>query len=459
MASALHEEKLNVKTFGLRFDYSPPAWGPMPADSSPTSFADWQALALQDPQRAAREFSTRLERLSPAQRKAMFAWTLDDAQIAAGIARVAGTIAPFAGVPYVVKDLFATGVRPIRAGSRFPEGVLPSPSRESKFPHVLRGFGAVLAGATQLHEFAYGLTGENPHYGHCEHPRFIGRTAGGSSSGSAAAVAAGIVPLALGTDTAGSIRVPAAFCGLFGFRTRPQDPLLENGFPLAPSFDTAGWFTRTSRDLLTVNRFLVGRPHERKREPRGCFLDFKALGQTADLDVAAGFRAAAERIANPAEPEARDQLVRSFEGAADAYVTLSSREAAEVHAKWLDVHRELYDPAVWARIDRGRHWSTAELDTASARKAALLLTWQSYFLTYDFLVLPATPFPALALSDCTQANRERLLALTAPASLAGLPVLSIPVALPSGLTTGLQVIVAEPQSATVAWALSRFDEM
>ena len=101
-----------------------------------------------------------------------------------------------------------------------------------------------------LFEFAWGLTGENAHFGDCEHPRFPGRTSGGSSSGSAEAVAAEIVPLAIGTDTGGSIRVPAAFCGIFGYRGVPGEPWITDAVQLAPSFDTAGWFTRSGADMM-----------------------------------------------------------------------------------------------------------------------------------------------------------------------------------------------------------------
>jgi amidase/aspartyl-tRNA(Asn)/glutamyl-tRNA(Gln) amidotransferase subunit A len=320
---------------------------------------------------------------------------------------------------------------------------------------MLRGFGAVMAGRTQLHEFAYGLTGENPHYGDCDHPYFPGRTAGGSSSGSAAAVAAGIVPLGIGTDTGGSIRVPAAFCGLFGFRVTPGNALIEDAFPLAPSFDTAGWFTRFPEDLLVAQRFFVGKPLAAEREPRGCFLNFAALGHVADEDVAASIERLGQVFAPSADAETQGQLQRAFTGAAEAYAVLQSVEAYAVHANWLDTYRALYDPGVWSRLDRGRHRTPEEIDSAQARTLALRSVWQSYFLTYDYLVMPATPFPALTKAQCIQENRERLLALTAPASLGGLPVLSIPVALPSGMSSGLQIIVNNPLSPVIPWILKR----
>jgi len=423
---------------------------------SAISMAEWQALAAGDPASAAREIARRLRAILPdEQQRAVFAALTPQAEMAATFARVAGTIAPLAGVPYVLKDLFFTAGQPLQAGSKFPPGILPIRPRDSKLPHSLRGLGTILAAKTHLHEFAYGLTGENPHHGDCEHPRFPGRTSGGSSSGSAAAVAAGIVPLAIGTDTGGSIRVPAAFCGLYGLRLTPKDTYIEDAFPLAPSFDTAGWLTRNPADLQLVNRYLLGKPPVIEREPRGAFLDFSALGQTADAEVAKALCAAAVKYAPPADAATQSALANAFQGAADAYAVLQSTEAYGVHAEWLDKHREFYGPDVWARIDRGRHWSPSKLNESHAKWDAVRATWQEFFLTHDFLVMPATPFPALTKAACTLDNRNRLLALTTPASLGGLAVLTIPVTLPDGMSSGLQIIATSPQAPAISWALKK----
>jgi len=421
--------------------------------SAAISLPEWQAFSAKDPTGAARELTRRMQtQLSEPQQRAVFAWMQTERELATTFERFAGTLAPLAGAPYALKDLFQVSPLTLRAGSRFPAGVLPKKERDGKFPHVLRGVGAVLAAKTQLHEFAYGLTGENPHYGDCEHPNYPECTSGGSSSGSAVVVAAGIVPFATGTDTGGSIRVPAAFCGLFGMRTSSQHPWMEDAFPLAPSFDTAGWFTGNAQDMQTMHHYLLSAT-KTERELRGCFMDFAALGQTADADVADAYRTAATTYAPAADKANAEHLRNGLTHAAETYAVLQSTEAFQVHADWLDRYRENYSPAVWERLDRGRHWTTEQLDTAHARHAAIKLLWTNYFLTYDFLILPATPFPALRKSECTQANRDRLLTLNAPASLGGLPVLSIPINLPSGLTSGLQIIVNSNQSPVIPWAL------
>ncbi len=422
----------------------------------PLNLSEWQSLSSQNPTRAGRELFQRLQSaVSPAQSRAIFTETATEAQLIAQFERVANTIAPLAGVPYALKDIFFTANDPLRAGSNFPPGILPVQTRDSKLPHALRGFGMVMAGKTHLFEFAYGLTGENEFSGHCEHPLYPDRTSGGSSSGSAAAVAAGIVPFAVGTDTGGSIRVPAAFCGLYGFRTNAHHSMIADAFPLAPSFDTAGWFARTGQDILTAHRYLIGRTTLPERTPRGCFLDFEALSHPADEDVAQAYRATAEKWAFRADPQTSRDLTTAFAGAEESYAVLQSIEAYQVHQPWLDAHRDYYSQTVWSRIDRGRRWAPEQQQKAAAQRTLLQHVWTRFFKTYDFLVLPIAPFPALRKTDCTDENRRRLLQLTTPVSLAGLATVVLPITLPSGLTTGLQIVLSDPLSSVIPWILKR----
>jgi amidase/aspartyl-tRNA(Asn)/glutamyl-tRNA(Gln) amidotransferase subunit A len=339
---------------------------------------------------------------------------------------------------------------PTFAGSSFLPEVRPAPALDSQIVRDLRAAGAVLAGKTHLFEFAWGLTGENAHYGDCEHPRFPGRTSGGSSSGSAAAVAADIVPFAIGTDTGGSIRVPAAFCGLYGYRGVPHAPWISDAVPLAPDFDTVGWFTSSSQDMRSALAALVG-PRAGGQVPRGCYLDMPGL----DPDVAAACAAAAANLAPPADAAARGELLLRFAPAAEVYGVLAGTQTWKIHKKWADRNRGRYGPLVRDRLDRAREISLAQVAAVEPSHAAIRLVWAEFFRTHDFLVMAASPFPAVTKADCTQANRLRMLGLTAPASLGGWPVLTIPVALASGMSTGLQIVVNDPQSPVLPWALGR----
>ena len=412
------------------------------------TFADWRQLS---PAEAARTLRLRAStRMAAVQQRAAIACLASKEELAALFAAVPRR-GPLGGVPFFAKDLFDAAGMPTLAGSTFLPEVRPTPLRDGAFVSAMRTAGAVLAGKTHLHEFAYGITGENPHYGDCEHPRFPGRTTGGSSSGSAAVVAAGIVPLALASDTGGSVRVPAAFCGLFGFRLTPHDDWIRDAFPLAPSMDTAGWFTANAADMRETLGALVGL-RTSQRAPRGCYLEMPGL----DADVATACRVAAEKLCAPAEAAVRGDLLQGFARSLDIYNSLVAPEAWEVHKAWAARHRERYDPAVWQRLNRVHTLTAEQTDAARMGLTVLRLLWTKYFLTYDFLVLPATPCPALTKAECNLENRGRLLALTTPVSLAGLPVLTVPLALPSGLTTGLQIVVNHPQSPVVHWALEQF---
>lgn len=420
------------------------------------SIADWRVLGRRDPHAAAAEWRHRLRtRLPEAQRRAVWATEADEETVAAAIEAGSGRGArandALAGVPFAVKDLYDVAGWPTRAGSRFlaeERGLAP---QDSALVAALRAAGAVPVGKTHLHEFAYGVTGENPHYGDCEHPAFPGRTTGGSSSGSAAAVASGIVPFALGTDTGGSVRVPAAFCGLYGLRLTPDHPWIRDAFPLAPCCDTPGWFTRDATDMRLLNAALIGARTigRTSRTPRGCYLDFGRL----ERETAAACRTKAERWAPTAEPDTAERLRAAFSETMEAYLVLTGAEAAEHHAPWLERHKTEYSDTVWQRLDRGRRRTTDEQLRAQVRRRAVSDTLKAYFLTFDFLVLPAVPCPALTKTECDQEHRERILELNAPASLSGLPVLTLPVPLASGLTAGLQIVVPYAESPVVDWIL------
>lgn len=413
----------------------------------PLPFATWQALS---PEQCASEVASRLTQLPTSLRTAALAWQRPPGELIAELVTGAG---PLRGLPYFAKDLFDVAGAPTRAGSAFLAEIRPTPG-DSVLIRQLRALGAAVAGKTHMVEFAAGLTGENRTYGDCPHPRFADRLSGGSSSGSAALVAAGVVPFALGSDTGGSVRVPAAFCGVYGFRLTPRDEFVRDAFPLSPTCDTTGWFASAPQDLATLNRALLGTPEFASRSPRGVFLTARDLVAYADPTVHEHCQSAAANFASPADETTRSALLRAWSSAIDAYTTLVTHEAFKIHEPWLEVHRGRYDPGIWQRFVNAGRATPVQLDDARAVFATVRESFATLFRDYDFLVLPSAPVPALTKAQCTLETRRAILACTTPASLAGLPTLTLPVPLPGGLTAGLQVIAPRTSSPVFEWLLS-----
>ncbi len=428
------------------------------------TFTDWQSLAPED---AARLVHQRVAALPPAQQRAALAWLAPEPRLAAELSASTSSspfYGPLRGVPFAAKDIFDAAGLPTFAGSAFlpevREGHVPADGSGSPTPvapadgafiAAVRAAGGALAAKAHMHEFAYGITGENPHHGDCELPGHPGRTTGGSSSGSALLVKAGVIPLALGTDTGGSIRVPAAFCGLYGFRLTPHHPWIADGFPLAESFDTPGFITANAPDLrATLDALVPAPPPDHKsliishkssesRSLRGAWLALPGL----DPAVQRAFVDAASRLADPLPASTAAALLPLFAPAAELYAILGGAETWRIHAPFYERFRDRYDPNVRARIDRARTLAPADIARAQANRDAITAAWAALFRDYDYLVLPSTPCPAPAKADCTLETRNRILACTVPASMASLPVLALPIALPDtgGLTTGLQIVV------------------
>jgi amidase/aspartyl-tRNA(Asn)/glutamyl-tRNA(Gln) amidotransferase subunit A len=425
------------------------------------TFADWQSLS---PAAAARLVHQRVAALPPAQQRAALAWLAPEPQLAAELASSSppSPSRPLRGLPFAAKDLFDAAGLPTFAGSTFlPEvrhpatnGLAPA---DGDFIRDVRAAGASLAAKAHMHEFAYGITGENPHYGDCEVPGHPGRSTGGSSSGSALLVKAGVVPIALGTDTGGSIRVPAAFCGLYGFRLTPRHPWIADGVALAESLDTPGFFTTHASDLRTLLDALVPEspPNHKSgasRPFRGAYLALPGL----DPLVERAFLAAAPRLAEPLPESTAAELRALFAPAAELYAILGGAETWRLHAPFYERYRDRYDPNVRARIDRARTLTAADIVRAQANRDAITAAWACLFSEYDYLVLPGSPCPAISKAECTVEMRSRILGLTVPASMASLPVLALPVPLrdTGGLTTALQVVVPTIHSPAIRHALA-----
>lgn len=413
--------------------------GKMPA---PLPLSAWRSLT---PDAAAAEVRRRLASLPAPLRAAAVAWEPAPDALAEAFARASA--GPLRGLPYFQKDLFDVAGAPTRAGSAFLHTVRPVPG-DSALVRRFRDLGAVLAGKTHLVEFAAGLTGENRTYGDCPHPHFPDRLSGGSSSGSAALVAAGVVPFATGTDTGGSVRVPAAFCGLFGYRGTPGHPWIRDAFPLSPSCDTAGWFARTAEDLRVLNAALLGQATS-AAAPGGRIVPVDLMPAGFRDGVAEAYGAQAARYGPAVSGVFAAELPGLLQDSFEAYGTIVMREANAIHRDWLGPQHGSYDPAIWQRISDAAGFPPERIARADAVRQRIRGAFEIYFSEHDYLVLPCAPCAAPRKADCTPELRRAILTLTALASLGGRPVLTVPFPLPSGLTGGWQVILREENPALI----------
>ena len=400
------------------------------------------------------------------QRARMRAQALDDA-------RARGKQAPLlAGVPFAVKNLFDITGLPTLAGSKINRDAPPA-KRDATLIERLEAAGAVLVGALNMGEFAYDFTGENVHDGPSRNPHDLNRMTGGSSGGSAAAVAGGLAPLALGSDTNGSIRVPASLCGLFGLKPTYGRISRAGVFPFVASLDHVGPLARSARDLAlaydAMQGYDAGDPAcaERAAEPVAPLLDRGAEGLR--IAVAGGYfkcrtaeavyaidRVAAALGAN------RDIEIPQPERARSAAFIITASEAASLHLDRLRTGAKEFDPAVRDRLIAG-----AMLPASLVMKAQKFRRWYrgemlKLFAEVDAILAPATPCTApligqqtVKLGDDELPVRANLGIYTQPISFIGLPVVAVPVPLVP-LPIAVQVIAApwrEDVALRIAYAL------
>ncbi len=354
---------------------------------------------------------------------------------------------PLHGIPVAIKDLFDVAGHVTTAGSH--PGFHPPPAtRDSEVVERLRAAGAVLLGKTALHEWAFGVSTNNPHFGPTRNPHDPARIPGGSSGGSAAALAAGLTVLALGTDTGGSIRIPAALCGVVGLKPTYGLVSLRGVIPLSRSLDHAGPMANSVEDAFLLleaisdfRRSVAPRP--KILLPRSFFFD-DVEPRIVDL-----VREAASRLGTPREVDAADVA-----GTWDANTTILCCEAAAFHEQRLKEHPEWFGGVLAKRLSLGFEYRG--VDYVRARDAQR--DWRDSLtqLLGDDAVLaaPTTPIPATAIGDREGADPRVLTRLTAPFNLAGVPVLSLPIGKVDGLPVGMQ-LVAAPGRESLLWEAAR----
>ena len=360
--------------------------------------------------------------------------------------RVAGRAGgPLSGLDFAVKDLFDVAGEPTGGGNPDWGRTNPVPERHAALVDRLLHAGATLAGKTITDEVSLGILGENAFYGTPRNAAAPGFVPGGSSSGSAAAVAAGLVDFALGTDTGGSVRVPASFCGLYGLRPTHGRIDLTGMMPQAPSFDTAGWFARDAATLLRICEAVLGEAGPRSAPATAGRLvvarDAFAFAEPAVAAALGPLRARLARIAGTIDETSVAPPGLSVW--ARAQRTLQMPEALATFRAWI----ESTNPRLCMRV--ARMLVTAEAVTAAERQWAALMRDEVRGRLRDLLspdgilCLPTTPFPApprgLPLSRQNEIGL-RIASLTAVAGLSGLPQLSVPGARADGRPVGLSLV-------------------
>ena len=392
-----------------------------------------------------------------------------DRQLAAGIDP--GTLA---GVPFAVKNLFDIAGLPTLAGSLI-NATHPAAPHDAVLIRRLEAAGAVLLGALNMGEYAYDFTGENAHYGPSRNPHDLARMSGGSSGGSGTAVAAGLVPIALGSDTNGSIRVPASLCGLFGLKPTYGRLPRTGSFPFADSLDHLGPLARTVTDLaLTYDAMQGADPRDpacAQRIAEPCLAELPKGAAGLRIGVLGGYfhqhgeaaaQAAVTRVAE-ALGATRQIVWPEVERARAAAYLITAAEGGALHRERLQMQAADFDPAV-----RDRLLAANLIPAAWVVQAQKLRRWfhqrvLKSFCEVDVVLAPATPVSAPHLGQRTmQLNgvelpiRANLGLYTQPVSCIGLPVVAVPAAAAGELPIGVQVIAApwrEDHALRVAAAL------
>ena len=366
--------------------------------------------------------------------------------------RIAGAPdGPLAGLTFAAKDLFDVAGYPTGGGNPDWARTHPIPTRHAWAVQRLLDAGATLIGKTVTDEVSLGILGENPFDGTPLNPAAPDRVPGGSSSGSASAVAQGLCDAALGTDTGGSVRVPASFCGLYGIRPTHGRLDLTGMMPQAPSSDTTGWFARDAQTFARISEAMLGESIAASL-PKRLVVAVDAFGLT-DAETAAALQPMVHKLSALIGDAREDVLAPpGLSTWSRAQRTLQPYEAWLTFKDWLDrdnprlafnVARGLAQSSAISESDR--HWAALIRDEARARLAWLLAPG-------TIACMPTTPFPAplnglpLATLDPL---RARMNCLTAHGGLTGVPQVNLPGASVNGVPVGLSILGARGSDAAL----------
>ena len=349
---------------------------------------------------------------------------------------------PLAGLAFGAKDVFHIAGTPTGFGHPTWLATHEPPQETATAVTRLLDAGADLAGKTHTDEMAYSLTGENVHYGTPVNARAPDRIPGGSSNGSAAAVTAGLVDFAIGTDCGGSVRLPASYCGIFGMRPTVDRVPLDGVIPFGPPFDVAGWFARDAGVLEKVGRALLA--DDSKPEPPRRLLRATDAFAMVDKAVAGALERAVERVA--ALVDTVEDVTVAPEGLEAWFDTFRVLQAASIwanHGTWIRETRPEFGPGVRERFEWAEALDDGAVAAAKPRYAAIRARIDELLGPGDLLCLPTSPRVAplknTPVDDIEIRYRHQAMHLLCIAGLGGLPQLSLPMAELEGLPLGLSL--------------------
>ena len=351
---------------------------------------------------------------------------------------------PLAGLTFAAKDIFDVTGYVTGGGNPDWKATHAAATRTAWAVQVLVAAGATMVGKTLTDEITRGILGENPHYGTPINPRAPGRVPGGSSSGSAAAVAGGLVDFALGSDTGGSVRVPASFCGLYGIRPTHGRMPLDGLLLQAPSYDTIGWFARDAELFARVGTVLLQSSVPAAR-PRRLVIAEDAF-EVADAGVAEALRPCVARLTALIGDATTVRLAP--EGLAvwsEQQQVLQGREAWETAQDWIDRVNPRFSFEVTERYLTARSYTDADVAAAQVRRDAIRQRLDAVLAEDAVLCLPTTPALAPWRGERTSARRDlraRISMLTCIAGTTGRPQINLPLAEVDGLPVGVSLLGA-----------------
>lgn len=325
------------------------------------------------------------------------------------------------GLPISVKDCFDLAGVPTSCGVQFYRDLNGNAGHDSWLVERLRRAGAVITGKTHLHPLAYGITGENPEFGDCLQPGNTGALTGGSSSGACASILEGSAVAAIGTDTGGSIRVPAALCGLAGYRASLGRGDWRGGAHLAESFDTMGWLFQDLEEAPLFGSFLSSRePADTPAFRRFAIVNHGFL-HDCEPEIMASYAATIREI-EALGLRSTTIDVAWWSDAWDIFQPIQAWEAAGVHKG----NFERIQPSIRERLEWGTRITPGEIASLRGRHVEFRARMDESFATHELILLPAAPVARMAAGADHSNTRKRVLRYTMPFSLAGVPAVTIP---------------------------------